>query len=99
MDGLSTKHTEDTYPYPAGNDCVRWLTPKISGLSFSQQRRRMAKAFGLGCCTFISHIHRLPMTSLSEIVPAGVVTGDDLINLLKHARENGYAIPAVNCTR
>lgn len=39
------------------------------------------------------------MASLSEIVPAGVVTGDDLINLMKHARENGYAIPAVNCTR
>ena len=39
------------------------------------------------------------MTSLNNIVPAGVVTGDDLYNLFDHARTNGYAIPAVNCTR
>ena len=39
------------------------------------------------------------MPSLSDIVPAGVVTGDDLYNLFEHARANGYAIPAVNCTR
>jgi len=38
------------------------------------------------------------MTSLSDIVPSGVVTGDDLITLLNHARSNSYAIPAVNCT-
>lgn len=35
---------------------------------------------------------------LNEIVPAGVITGDDVINLFEHARANGYAIPAVNCT-
>jgi hypothetical protein len=39
------------------------------------------------------------MSKLSDIVPAGVVTGDDLYNLFDHARTNGYAIPAVNCTR
>jgi len=39
------------------------------------------------------------MPSLNDIVPAGVVTGDNLLKLLNHARENGYAIPAVNCTR
>jgi fructose-bisphosphate aldolase class II len=38
------------------------------------------------------------MTSITDIVPPGVVTGDNLIKLLKHARDNGYAIPAVNCT-
>jgi len=38
------------------------------------------------------------MASLMEIVPPGVVTGDDLLKLLEHAREVGYAIPAVNCT-
>jgi hypothetical protein len=32
-------------------------------------------------------------------VPPGVVTGDNLLKLLTHARENGYAIPAFNCTR
>jgi len=36
--------------------------------------------------------------SLSDIVPPGVVTGDNLLKLLEHARDNGYAIPAVNCT-
>jgi fructose-bisphosphate aldolase class II len=39
------------------------------------------------------------MTSLADIVPSGVVTGDDLMKLLEHARANSYAIPAVNCTR
>jgi len=36
--------------------------------------------------------------SLVDIVPPGVVTGDNLLKLLEHARDNGYAIPAVNCT-
>ena len=39
------------------------------------------------------------MTSLADIVPSGVVTGDNLLKLLEHARANSYAIPAVNCTR
>ena len=39
------------------------------------------------------------MTFLTDIVPTGVVTGDDLVKLVEHARDNGYAIPAVNCTR
>lgn len=38
-------------------------------------------------------------SSLNDIVPAGVVTGDDLMALMEHARANNYAIPAVNCTR
>jgi len=38
------------------------------------------------------------MTALADIVPSGVVTGDNLVKLMDHARENGYAIPAVNCT-
>jgi len=31
-------------------------------------------------------------------VPPGVVTGDNLLKLFEHARANGYAIPAVNCS-
>lgn len=38
------------------------------------------------------------MTSLKDIVPPGVITGDDVTNLFEHARANGYAIPAFNCT-
>jgi len=36
--------------------------------------------------------------SLTDIVPPGVVTGDNLVKLLEHARDNSYALPAVNCT-
>ena len=39
------------------------------------------------------------MNSITDIVPAGVITGDDVLTLFEHARANGYAIPAVNCTR
>lgn len=39
------------------------------------------------------------MASLNDLVPSGVVTGDDLLTLMEHARANSYAIPAVNCTR
>jgi len=38
------------------------------------------------------------MASLNEIVPSGVITGDDIMTLFEHARATGYAIPAVNCT-
>jgi len=38
------------------------------------------------------------MSSITDIVPPGVVTGENLLKLLEHARDNGYAIPAVNCT-
>jgi hypothetical protein len=39
------------------------------------------------------------MASLCDIVPSGVITGDDVLTLFEHARANSYAIPAVNCTR
>lgn len=28
----------------------------------------------------------------------GVITGDDVLKLFQHAKENGYAIPAINVT-
>merc|ERR1719491_1177854 len=36
--------------------------------------------------------------SITDIVPPGVITGDNVVKLLEHARATGYAIPAVNCT-
>ncbi|KAI9310462.1 fructose-bisphosphate aldolase, class II [Dichotomocladium elegans] len=33
-----------------------------------------------------------------DIVPAGVVTGDNLRKLFTYAREHNFAIPAINCT-
>jgi len=38
------------------------------------------------------------MASLNDLVPSGVITGDHVLTLFEHARANGYAIPAVNCT-
>ncbi|KAI8896655.1 fructose-bisphosphate aldolase, class II [Globomyces pollinis-pini] len=38
------------------------------------------------------------MSGLSSIVPAGVVTGDNLRKVLLHAKQNKYAIAAFNCT-
>ena len=35
--------------------------------------------------------------NLPSSVHAGVVTGQALLDLLNHAKENGYAVPAVNC--
>ena len=39
------------------------------------------------------------MSSLSDIVPAGVITGDDVLTLFDHARTNGYAIPGTSMDR
>ena len=35
--------------------------------------------------------------NLPPSVHPGVVTGQAMLDLLNHAKENGYAIPAVNC--
>ena len=35
---------------------------------------------------------------LEGLVPAGVVTGDNLLKLYKYCRENSVALPAFNCT-
>jgi fructose-bisphosphate aldolase class II len=36
------------------------------------------------------------MTKISDFIEAGVVAGDDLQKLFNHAKENKYAIPAIN---
>ena len=35
-------------------------------------------------------------TRVMDVIPAGVVTGDDLTKLFQIAKEEGFAIPAVN---
>ncbi len=35
---------------------------------------------------------------LDGVVPAGVVTGKNLIKLIEYCRDNGHALPAFNCT-
>lgn len=38
------------------------------------------------------------MASLNDLIPSGVITGEDCLKLFEHARANRYAIPAINCT-
>lgn len=38
------------------------------------------------------------MTTLEELVPAGVVVGDDVQKVFAYAKANGFALPAANCT-
>lgn len=38
------------------------------------------------------------MTDLASLVPPGVVTGDNLLTLMKYCKDNGFALPAFNCT-
>ena len=38
------------------------------------------------------------MPSLEGVVPAGVVTGANLMKLLNYCRDNEMALPAFNCT-
>ncbi|GAB5586198.1 Fructose-bisphosphate aldolase 1 [Umbelopsis nana] len=35
---------------------------------------------------------------LSKIVPAGVITGDNVRKVFDYAQDHGFAIPAINCT-
>lgn len=35
---------------------------------------------------------------LMDIVPPGVVTGDNLMKLMEYCRDNAIALPAFNCT-
>merc|ERR1739844_387464 len=46
---------------------------------------------------FDKSLKRLKM-GLMDIVPAGVVTGDNLLKLMEYCRDNAIALPAFNCT-
>jgi fructose-bisphosphate aldolase class II len=38
------------------------------------------------------------MSTLNELVPAGVLTGDEVLKVFAFAKAHGFALPAVNCT-
>lgn len=38
------------------------------------------------------------MSSLKDLIPAGVILGDDVQNLFAYAKAHQFALPAVNCT-
>lgn len=55
----------------------------------------VSEEFGIPCedeCSLDSYPSDLP-----ESVHPGVLSGQAMVDLLNHAKENGYAIPAVNC--
>ena len=38
------------------------------------------------------------MSKLNDIIPAGVITGNDVQKVFAYAKAHGFALPAVNCT-
>jgi fructose-bisphosphate aldolase class II len=38
------------------------------------------------------------MSALSDLVPAGVIAGEDVQKVFAYAKANGFALPAANCT-
>jgi len=68
--------------------------PQMGLLQKLGLRTKTADEIGLPCvgdCALASY------PNLPESVHPGVVTGQALVDLLNHAKENCYAIPAVNC--
>ncbi|KAI2490520.1 Fructose-bisphosphate aldolase class-II [Fragilaria crotonensis] len=56
--------------------------------------KNLAEEFGIPCeeeCALDSY------PNLPQSVHPGVLSGQAMIDLLNHAKQNGYAIPAVNC--
>ena len=52
------------------------------------------------CACLLLHLPQCAITSYPDLPPSvkpGVVTGQALTDLLQHAQDNKYAIPAVNC--
>ena len=35
---------------------------------------------------------------IADIVPAGVITGDDVLKVFQYAEEHNFAIPSINAT-
>jgi len=71
--------------------------------AFTKAPAAVKKSFGLGSWSKTASpggsgpASSTKMTPLPASVHAGVVTGQAQVDLLNHAKENGYAIPAVNC--
>jgi len=92
---------------PAARRSVRSVAPSArvnSAVSLSSKVAKACKISATKAATravvkaTVAAPDTLVGVPLKEVVPAGVVTGKDLMTLLEHAKQNGYAIPAVNCT-
>eukprot|EP00542_Grammatophora_oceanica_P005822 CAMPEP_0194070168 /NCGR_PEP_ID=MMETSP0009_2-20130614/88036_1 /TAXON_ID=210454 /ORGANISM="Grammatophora oceanica, Strain CCMP 410" /LENGTH=435 /DNA_ID=CAMNT_0038723425 /DNA_START=46 /DNA_END=1353 /DNA_ORIENTATION=+ len=75
---------------------VEGFIPQLAGGSKASltPRRSVAEEFGIPCeedCSIVT------FPNLPDTVHPGVCSGQAMIDLLEHAKQNGYAIPAVNC--
>mmetsp|Transcript_23948 Transcript_23948/g.50459 ORF Transcript_23948/g.50459 Transcript_23948/m.50459 type:complete len:439 (-) Transcript_23948:304-1620(-) len=78
----------------SGADAFTASTSRTSRVSKVSLSEKIADELSLPCedeCALKS------FPNLPESVHPGVVTGQAMVDLLNHAKENGYAIPAVNC--
>lgn len=73
---------------------VQAFAPGLTGNTAMTPLKNMAENVGIPCedeCALES------FPNLPASVHPGVVSGQAMMDLLDHAKENGYAIPAVNC--
>mmetsp|Transcript_10179 Transcript_10179/g.24341 ORF Transcript_10179/g.24341 Transcript_10179/m.24341 type:complete len:432 (+) Transcript_10179:60-1355(+) len=73
---------------------VQAFAPGFNGRSPVQELKNMAGDVGIPCedeCALDS------FPNLPPSVHPGVLSGQAMMDLLDHAKQNGYAIPAVNC--
>jgi len=100
----ATASTQTTTGSPASNG---FLTLGASSLAVAAAARRGKRASRKAQPASLED-KRFPVLSrrdapvgtfpkMPESVHPGVVSGQALVDLLNHAKENGYAIPAVNC--
>jgi len=73
------------------------LTQKAA---FARQNVKMAEKISKKSTSVMkrSRVVAKAAVSVPTTLKAGVVTGQDFIDVMNHARHHGYAIPAVNCT-
>lgn len=86
--------TASAFVTPKSTSAVSFRHNVVDTQSDSKLRGAMSDELDIPCedeCAMTSY------KNLPASVHPGVVTGQAMFDLLKHARENGYAIPAVNC--
>jgi len=86
--------TASAFVTPTPNSPVAFHRNVVDTQSGSALNGAMSDELSIPCddeCAMTSY------KNLPASVHPGVVTGQAMMDLLNHARENGYAIPAVNC--
>eukprot|EP00560_Eucampia_antarctica_P001870 CAMPEP_0197841644 /NCGR_PEP_ID=MMETSP1437-20131217/46295_1 /TAXON_ID=49252 ORGANISM="Eucampia antarctica, Strain CCMP1452" /NCGR_SAMPLE_ID=MMETSP1437 /ASSEMBLY_ACC=CAM_ASM_001096 /LENGTH=414 /DNA_ID=CAMNT_0043451435 /DNA_START=98 /DNA_END=1342 /DNA_ORIENTATION=+ len=88
------RSTANAFITPGSSVPVAFQSREATSPSCFGMSKGMADDLGTPCedeCAMDSY------PNLPDSVHPGVVTGQAMVDLLNHAKENGYAIPAVNC--